>query len=261
MQHRYAAIAVLTLGAFGARLDAQQPASTYLEPQLKTGETLSDAFSRTRSYEAPGIDVKAGRDSGTATYTVLNASTNNIEMDFKYYMDGSPELKDQKAEIKDHGRTLCYGGKCSPNNENASGVLYSPFMWGEPKGMLEKGLSWDVSFTEPWELGPPGKQKVTVILADPANHLIMLQREGTGEGSLAHESKQIPVTKDGKKYVVDVIAGQAHWTGYAIFREGVVISDELLLERKVTLKSDELGTIPATERYYMLLDAMPAGSY
>jgi hypothetical protein len=36
-----------------------------------------------------------------------------------------------------------------------------------------------------------------------------------------------------------------------------VVSDELMVERPVTLVSDKLGRIAASERQYILLNAMP----
>jgi hypothetical protein len=40
----------------------------------------------------------------------------------------------------------------------------------------------------------------------------------------------------------------SQWTGYTTFRESVVISDELVVERPLTLPSAELGKVPAPER-------------
>ncbi|MGZ7072625.1 MAG: hypothetical protein ACXVKL_09310, partial [Candidatus Angelobacter sp.] len=68
---------------------------------------------------------------------------------------------------------------------------------------------------------------------------------------------QIHITKAGKSYLVDVAPGKAHWIGYTTFREGVVISDELLVDRSVTLSSKELASITTSQREYILLNAMP----
>jgi len=48
------------------------------------------------------------------------------------------------------------------------------------------------------------------------------------------------------------------WTGYTTFREGVVVSDELLVQRPVTFVSNELSRMAGSEREYILLNAMPA---
>ncbi|HEY6328038.1 MAG TPA: hypothetical protein VI756_01785, partial [Blastocatellia bacterium] len=86
---------------------------------------------------------------------------------------------------------------------------------------------------------------------------VTLQREGTGTGFFDGDAKQIPVTKDGKSYNAGVEPGPSHWTGYTVFKEGVVVSDELLVERPVTLHCGELGDKTGSERQYILLNAMP----
>jgi hypothetical protein len=93
--------------------------------------------------------------------------------------------------------------------------------------------------------------------ADPSNHSVTLKRDGTGEGFFADEKKQVSVIRDGKTYTADIVPGRSHWVGYTTFREGVVISDELLTVRSVTLTSKELGSVAALEREYILLNQMP----
>jgi hypothetical protein len=55
-----------------------------------------------------------------------------------------------------------------------------------------------------------------------------------------------------------VVPGASRWIGYTTFREGVVISDELIVERPLTLTAEGLGSVAASEREYILLNAMPA---
>lgn len=231
-------------------------ASIFLEPKLQVGQKLGNVFSRTVSYKAEGIDEVVRRTSGTGIYVVTANSPAGTALDGQFRYDGIPEFK-AKAEIKDGGRTVCYDGKCSAATD-ASGVLYNPLLWGDPKGSIHNGLSWDVSIAEPWELGPPGKETVTVIEVEPGDHSATLKREGAGEGYFANDSKQIHISKDGKSYLVDVNPGRAHWIGYTRFREGIVMSDELLVDRPVTLTSKEMGNIAAQERQYILLNATPA---
>lgn len=140
---------------------------------------------------------------------------------------------------------------------DASGLLYNAGVWGSPPSSLRKGTSWDVVIAEPWELGPAGKETVTVLALDPAEHTVTLRREGSGDGFFDNDAKQVHLTKDGKNYTADVSPGRAQWRGYTTFREGIVISDELLVERPVTLTSKELGSMAGTERQYILLNAMP----
>lgn len=96
-----------------------------------------------------------------------------------------------------------------------------------------------------------------MLAVDAAGHSVTLQREGSGEGFFDNDAKQVRVTKDGKNYVADLSPGKAHWIGYATFREGIVTSDELLVERPVTLATKELGNLAGTEREYILLNEMP----
>jgi hypothetical protein len=239
---------------------ADQTAKVYLEPKLQVGQKLGNMFSRATSYQAEGIDEVVRRVSGTAVYVVAENSSASLVLGSEIRYDGKPVYKG-KTELKDRGRTTCYDGSCSMNTD-ASGLFYNPLLWGDPKGTVRKGMSWTVSIAEPWELGPPGEQTVTVIETDPANHSVTLKREGSGEGFFAGDRKQIQVSKGGQNYLVDVNPGRSHWVGYTRFREGIVISDELLVERPVTLSSRDLvntlGNLPAQERQYILLNATPS---
>lgn len=230
-------------------------ADVYLSPKLRMGQVMSNIFSRTISFKPEGADEAVWRASGTAIYTVVDNSLANLALDGQFRYDGRPQSTG-KTVIKDSGKTLCYKEKCGLNTD-ASGLLYNPFLWGSPKGTLHSGTNWEVSIQEPWELGPAGKETVTVLLVDPKNHSVTLKREGTGEGFFADEATQIHITKAGKSYLVDVAPGKAHWIGYTTFREGVVISDELLVDRSVTLSSKELASITTSQREYILLNAMP----
>ncbi|MEI7035175.1 hypothetical protein [Fulvimonas yonginensis] len=109
----------------------------------------------------------------------------------------------------------------------------------------------------PWELGPRGRQTVTVVALDPADARVTLEREGEGGGAYLGDRLAATLVRAGRSYAVRVQPGRSHWIGYTTFRAGVVLSDELLVERPVTLVSDELGRVPAHEREYILLAAMP----
>lgn len=244
--------------------DAQQrhaqsrelPASVYLQASLHVGQTLKNVFSRTISFKGDGFDELAFRVSGTATYVVTAVSPSGLQFDGSFRYDGRPESHG-KTEINDGGRTACYEGKCSTSTD-ASGLLYNPLIWGEPKGGLHPGTTWNVSIPQPWELGPSGEETVTVVEADPENHAVTLKREGSGDGFFAGENQQIHVTSNGKTYLATLVPGRAHWIGFTRFREGVVISDELVVERAVTLDRQDLGSLPAQQREYILLNASPS---
>lgn len=241
---------------FAAKGSGGDEARAYLTPKLQVGEVLGNVFSRTVSYTPEGADEYVWRASGTGIYTVADNSPADLVLDGVFRYDGRPQSTG-KTEIKDGGKTLCYKSKCNSNND-ASGPLYNPFLWGEAKGPLREGTTWEVSIGEPWELGPSAKQTITVTSIDAKNHAVTLKREGNGEGFFADEAKQIQIKKDGKVYLVDVVPGKAHWVGSTTFRQGIVINDELLTERQLTLNSKELGSIPASQREYILLNAMPA---
>jgi hypothetical protein len=238
--------------------EAELAASVYLEPKVQTGQKFANVFSRTIAFRAGGVDDLVRRISGTAEYSVAESSADKLVVDGNFLYDGKPESHG-KTEIKDKGRISCWEGACSAATD-ASGLLYNALLWGDPKGSLRKGMSWDVVIAQPWELGPAGKEKVTVLSVDVKEHSVTLKREGTGEGFFDHDAQQVHLTKNGQTITADLSPGTSHWIGYTTFREGVVISDELVVERLVTLTSKELGALSGTERQYILLNAMQAGS-
>ncbi|HXT87083.1 MAG TPA: hypothetical protein VN745_08680 [Verrucomicrobiae bacterium] len=255
-------LAVLVLaGVFSVPSQARpqrraSKAAVYLSPNLHVGQHLGNVFSRAISYKADGIDELAFRTSGTGAYVVTADTPADVVFDSSFRYDGRPESRG-KTEIKDGGATVCWNEKCSAETD-ASGPLYNPLIWGEPEGKLRLGMSWSVSIAQPWELGPAGQETITIVELDRATHSVTLKREGQGDGYFDNDIKKVRVTKAGKTYLVDVAPGHAHWAGYTRFREGVVMSDELVVERPVTLKSAELGEIPAQQREYVLLNASPS---
>jgi len=244
----------LTLQSVAAR---ELPADAYLKAQLQIGQSFTNVFSRTIAFRAPGWDDLVSRISGTGVYTVTEVAGDRFLFDGKFLYDGRPESKG-KTESRDHGRTTCWEGQCSTATD-ASGLLYNAALWGEPASRLHQGSSWTVDLKEPWELGPAGRQKVLVVFVDPVEHVITLKREGTGTGYFASDKKQVKLTRDGKAYTMEITPGPSHWAGYTTFRAGIVISDELLVERPVTFTNSELGAIDGTERQYILLNLAPNG--
>jgi hypothetical protein len=119
------------------------------------------------------------------------------------------------------------------------------------------GQRWTVDIAVPWELGSAGRQTVAVVALDRASHTVTLQRKGMGDGVWLGHAATPALTRDARGYQVTRQAGRARWYGYATFRNGIVISDELISTRTVTLASDRLGRIKAVERQYILLNAMP----
>lgn len=235
-------------------MQAGANASEYLEPRLQPGEIYNNVFSRAISYHAEGIDELVRRASGTGSYKVISAIPDGYAFDGEFRYDGRPVSRG-KTEIKDHGRTQCYDGKCSPTLDG-SGAFYNALLWGEPKE-LHPGMTWTVNIAQPWELGPAGEQTITVESMDAATHTVTLKREGSGAGWFDSDPKQIHITRGDQKFTADVAPGNARWSGFTTFRQGVVISDELLVERPVKLSATDLGTLNGMQREYILLNAMP----
>lgn len=226
----------------------------YLTLKLAKGDTLANIYSRTIAFTGDQFQPQVYRISGSSTYVVTNNDARNpsfIETD-RY--DEQPATQNE-VTIGLNGNNV-FAGK-SFINPNASGLLYSEFIWGPIPAKLHEGDTWQHTISQAWELGGPGTQTVKVIAVDPQHATITLQREGTSEGFFDHDVQQLPITtKDAKKLKATITPGTAHWMGYTIFKNGVVISDELLVTRPVTLEA-EGQQFKGTQREYMLLNAMP----
>jgi hypothetical protein len=246
-------LAALSSSGAAAAMPATAPA---LMPAFRVGATLGNVFSRTVATRAAGFDEAVRRVSGTAVYRVVDATPARPRLRIDYRYDGRP-AGSGAVELRDGGATHCFDGQCAPSTD-ASGLAYNPRLWGRPPAALKVGQHWTVDIDAPWELGPRGRETVTVLALDPASHTVTLQREGTGDGAWLGDAPTLALTRDGRMYEVSRQAGRAHWRGYATFRDGIVLSDELVSTRSVTLTSGRLGRIEATERQYILLDAMPA---
>ena len=230
-------------------------AARCLETKMEVSQEIGNVFSRTIAFQVNGFDPLVYRTSGTGIYKVERVSAQEIVANSTFLYDGRPASTGETT-IKDGGRTICWKGKCSTATD-ASGVSINPLLWGAPSGKLHAGQSWEVSINVPWELGPPGKETVKVISVDASNDTITLERTGEGQGESASEIKQLHLVKDKKTYAVEITAGKAKWEGTTTFRRGIILSDELLVERPVTVTSAELGQSSGIERQYILLNATP----
>jgi hypothetical protein len=224
--------------------------------KLQVGEKVGNIFSRTISFKGDSFPEVALRVSGTALYTVTdNSATRPMFSEIGRY-DGRPEHHADSIIIADGGRNITYNGKASLSTDG-SGILYNSFIWGAPPATLKVGDSWTVNLPQPWELGGTGTQTITVMEIDATNNAIWLKREGSGEGYFDNDYKQVDITKDGKKIKMNVTPGASHWVGYTCFKNGLTVSDELLVDRPVTLTTDSLQ-YTAMQREYILLNEMPA---
>lgn len=97
-----------------------------------------------------------------------------------------------------------------------------------------------------------------MIAQDPSNRRVILLREGSGEGAYLDDKLTTTPVRDSHTYSVAVQPGRSRCFGCTTFRAGVVDSDELMAERQVILVSDQLGRTPASQREYILLNAMPS---
>jgi hypothetical protein len=221
---------------------------------VKPGDKLGNIFTRTISYKGDAFAEVVYRVGGTGIYTVVDNNPAKPVFNGVFRYDGQPESKG-KVEISDSGKTSSYNGNSSANTDG-SGLLYNALIWGTPPEKIKKGDTWHVTIPQAWELGGPGTQTVTVVAIDNLNNTITLKREGTSEGFYDNDAKRIGVTKDGKQLAVDIVPGTSHWVGFTTFKNGLVMSDELLVSRPVTLTAPNVK-LDAVEREYILLNAMP----
>src|SRR3546814_11797442 len=67
-----------------------EPATSFLRPELKVGEHLSDVFAKTVSTRGAGFEEKVDRISGTADYTVTGVTAKAFVFDEDDRYDGHP---------------------------------------------------------------------------------------------------------------------------------------------------------------------------
>jgi hypothetical protein len=231
-------------------------ATAFFALTLKKGEKLANIYSRAIAFTGDDFAPLIFRVSGTSYYEVLDDNPTKPKFNETDLYDGRPAGTgvsqiglDGKGTYEDKEFT----------NTSASGLLYSTLIWGNAPATLKEGDTWAADITVPWELGGPGKQTITVIAIDAGHNTITLKRDGTSEGYFDHDMKQLEVTlKDGKKVKMNLTPGTATWTGYTTFKNGIVLADELLVTRPVTLTTDSLH-FTASQREYILLNAMPPG--
>jgi hypothetical protein len=250
------AIGLCAVSASTAFASGTQGSSVYFSLQLTKGATYRNVFSRTISIKGTGFKEIVQRVGGSSTYTVVDTDADQPSFQLSYRFDGMSEGA-ARVQMRDHGRVVCFDGKCLVDAET-SGLTFDPLLWGMPPPDPKPGMTWRIRITQPWELGPPGSETVRVVSVDPANELIMLDREGSGHGQSDPEDLHTVTMTVGKKTAeARIVPGESHWSGQTVFRRGIILSDAFLLERPVTLVS-KLGTFRGMERAYALLDAMPS---
>lgn len=227
----------------------------FFTPNLTKGQKLANIYSRAIAYSGDDFTTVVFRVSGSSTYEVID--NNPAKPSFKEtdLYDGRPASTGVSIIGLDGKGSY---GKQSFTNTSASGLLFSSLIWGNPPANLKEGDTWQADIAQPWELGGAGKQTVKVIAIDAKHNTITLLREGISESFYDGDRKQVEViTKDNKKVKMDLTPGTSHWSGYTTFKDGVVMADELLVTRPISLASDSLH-FSGNQREYILLNAMPA---
>ncbi|HEX5461755.1 MAG TPA: hypothetical protein VFX20_17460 [Steroidobacteraceae bacterium] len=232
---------------------AAEPSSAYLAPNLKVGERLSSVFSKAVAISGPGFQEVVRRISGTGEDVVTAVHGNQITFRGEGVYDGRPVQKWVHERMAD-GITDCWNDHCALNDET-SGTIFNRYLWGDVPDDVRPGDSWAVTLAKPWEIGPRGTEQVRVLRLDPVNRVITLTREGSGVGPSsddAHRNSITITTTNGKTLDVRIVPGEAHWSGYTTVREGVIIADEILVERHVTLVAHTGQKFEGEQRSYTL---------
>ncbi len=225
-----------------------------LVPHPHVGDTLPNAVVFTDAYTAEGYPEIAMTLSGTLTFVVTSARSDSLAFNVREHSYGQGGRR-SSVTLRDGRRTRCVDGACALYTD-ASGVLYNPYMWGDAPHDVCDGMTWTVVLPKPWGMGPPGSQTVHVIHVDTAAHMVVLRRDGTGEGSAAHDDGHLTLTKDSVSTRFDVTPGAARWSGYTIIRDGAVVADEILVERSLVLTAPGRAPIRATEHQYVVYNTI-----
>lgn len=248
---------VLFLSSFLAIVDCAgaQPKNPYLQPALKPGEQYENVFSKTVSIRGKGFKTYVGQIGGTAHYVVEKVTPDSVIFDLSYRYDGHSSGNVQITMLSDQ-ITYCVKGDCHINRQT-SGLVFNPLLWGDTPKTLRPGATWTVHITKPWEIGPPGTERVRVLRTDPDNYEITLVRHGHGKSKLLDDKhgKGISITTDeGETIKVHVIPGKTTWSGYTTICSGIIIGDEIIVKRDVTLVTADGKKFRGTQRTYTLLN-------
>jgi hypothetical protein len=245
---------VAWIGLMGWTSAKAESPDAYLGLHVHAGEHYADIFSKAISVKGAGFDDIVRRISGTASYEVVSLAPEGPMFKLTYRYDGRP-AGENAYQIRDGGKTGCNAGECSTNSDT-SGLAFNPLLWGLPPGDLRAGMTWTVKIDKPWEAGPPGTETVRVMSVDAKNKIVMLEREGSGNGTSDDDQRQLPIVVDGKSGMATIVPGPSRWSGQIAVKNGIIVSDEILVERHVKLQST-LGNFEGDEREYTLLNAMP----
>jgi len=224
--------------------------------KLQNGEQVGNIFSRAIAYWGDGFKDNVARVSGTAVYTVIDCNPEKPIFSSTYNYDGLGK-GNGKVQMTDGGsKANRPGSKESQVCSDGSGIMYNVLIFGTPPPKIYKGQSWEADISIPWELGGPGKQTIKVLQIDPENHTITIEREGTSEGFFNGDKRELDIKKGDSIVHVKLSPGTSHWRGYTIIKDGLIVSDELMVIRPVKMTNGE-QKFDATQREYFLLNQMP----
>lgn len=258
MRVRFGAAVVVAMSGLVWGTAYADPSADYLAPVVKPGDREATVFSKAVSIKGQGFDEYVGRVSGTATDTITAVAPDAITVDETYRYDGRPEAADTFI-VRDHGTTICLNGQCSPNDQT-SGARFIPYLWGNIPQDITLGSSWTAEIAKPWEIGPEGMERITVVRLDRDTHLVTLKREGEGDGPSSDDAAKNGkgnIVVGGKTIAVTITPGRTHWEGYTTIAAGLTISDEIIARRPVTLTTDTGEKYEGEERVYTLLIGAP----
>lgn len=227
----------------------------YLTPQIQKSQVFANVFLKALEVRGEGFEPYSGCYSGTAGYKVLDPDPSKPTFDTSSPAFDKPEYH-AIATLADGGQDWCEQGKCTVNRQT-SGPIFNPLLWGMPAGELKVGQTWQVTVTEPWEIGPAGKESVRVVSLDPAEGIVTLEREGSGAGKSQDDERKLSINVKGMKLDATVTAGASTWNGLTTIQRGLILNDEILIRRPVSLQT-EAGTFSGEETEYTLLNLMPA---
>jgi hypothetical protein len=240
-------------GALYAGIDISS--SPALTAHLTVGQRLGFVFSRTKSLTIPGEHESAGRISGTSQYEVTDISADEVTLKTAYRLDGDKTYTNPTRLSLDGG-SYCSGDNCQSNTDGSS-ILYNRMMLGRPPAKLVVGTSWKATVALPWELGPKGTQTVTVVAVVDGGRQVMLRRDGYGDGESIDGKDSVKLHIDGKEMPAEVTHLRTTWSGYSVYRDGILVSDELVTKSIVSISAADLKPIQGTARQYVLMNAAP----
>jgi hypothetical protein len=230
-------------------------AAWFLRPSLSPGQVVSHVFSRTISTQGDGIEPVVKRVSGTGTYRLTSVGAHGFFYTGTFLYDGLPAATGD-GEVRKDGRENCWQKECTAATD-ASGLIMNPTLWGSAPKKIGVGTKWHVHVSTAWELGPPGDEEITVTSLQAETGTAVLERHGQGEGAFDHDATQLKVTGKGVEHLVAVQPGRSSWSGQTVITRGLIVSDELMVERDLVLSAQDLGTIAARQRQYILLNQAP----